>query len=60
MATWAEFASEQPELAARVLEFLNAHKHKTIATLRKDRSPRISGTECRRWHQGRGVVHAER
>jgi hypothetical protein len=46
MASWAEFEAEQPELAARARAFLDAGKHKTIATLRKDGSPRISGTEC--------------
>jgi hypothetical protein len=45
MATWSEFESEAPELAARVRERLEAHKHKTIATVRRDGSPRISGTE---------------
>jgi hypothetical protein len=47
MATWSEFAAEAPELAARVQERFDAHKHKTMATLRKDGGPRISGTECR-------------
>jgi Pyridoxamine 5'-phosphate oxidase len=46
MATWAEFEAEQRAFAARVRERLGAHKHKTIATLRRDGSPRISGTEC--------------
>jgi hypothetical protein len=46
MATWAEFEAEAPELAARARGFLDAHTHKTLATLRKDGSPRISGTEC--------------
>jgi hypothetical protein len=46
MASWSEFETEEPELAARALGFLDAGKHKTIATLRKDGSPRISGTEC--------------
>src|SRR3954470_7749675 len=46
MASWAEFEAEAPELAARARELLDAHTHKTIATLRKDGSPRISGTEC--------------
>jgi hypothetical protein len=45
MASWSEFESAAPELAARVRERLEAHKHKTIATLRRDGSPRISGTE---------------
>jgi hypothetical protein len=46
VASWSEFESEAPELAARARGFLDAHKHKTLATLRKDGSPRISGTEC--------------
>jgi hypothetical protein len=43
--SWSEFEAEAPELAAKVRERLEAHKHKTIATIRSDRSPRISGTE---------------
>ena len=46
MATWAEFEKEAPDLAARARELLEAHTHLTIATLRRDGSPRISGTEC--------------
>jgi hypothetical protein len=45
MPSWSEFEAEAPELAARVRERLDAHKHKTIATIRRDGSPRISGTE---------------
>ena len=45
MASWSEFEAEAPELARRVRERLDAHGHKTIATLRRDGSPRISGTE---------------
>ncbi len=45
MATWAEIEGEAPELAARAAALLNAHVHKTIATLRRDGGPRISGTE---------------
>ena len=45
MATWSEFESAAPELAARVRERFDAHKHKTMATVRRDGSPRISGTE---------------
>ena len=45
MATWSEFESAAPELAARVRERFDAHKHKTMATIRRDGSPRISGTE---------------
>jgi hypothetical protein len=45
MPSWSEFEAAAPELAARVRERLDAHTHKTIATIRKDGSPRISGTE---------------
>jgi hypothetical protein len=45
MARWSEIEKEAPELAARAREFFDARTHKTIATLRKDGSPRISGTE---------------
>jgi hypothetical protein len=34
------------EFAERVQAAFDAHKHKTLATLRKDGSPRISGTEA--------------
>lgn len=46
MASWSEFEAEAPELAAKARRFLDAGKHKTIATLRRDGSPRISGTEA--------------
>ncbi len=45
MASWSEFEAAAPELAARVRGRLDAHVHKTLATLRSDGSPRISGTE---------------
>lgn len=45
MATWKDVESAAPELAARARAILDAHKHKTIATLRADGSPRISGIE---------------
>jgi len=45
MATWSEFETAAPELAERVRASLKAHTHLTIATLRRDGSPRISGTE---------------
>lgn len=45
MASWAEFAAEAPALAARVHERFGIRKHKTLATLRQDGSPRISGIE---------------
>jgi hypothetical protein len=45
MPRWSDFEAAAPELAAAVRERLDAHKHKTIATIRVDGSPRISGTE---------------
>ena len=46
MARWSEFEAEAPELAASVRARFDAHGHKTMATLRSDGSPRISGTEA--------------
>lgn len=46
MSTWSEFAAEAPTLAAEVRERFDAGRHKTLATLRADGSPRISGIEC--------------
>src|SRR3954469_24423310 len=46
MATWQEIETAEPELAARVRALFDAGRHKTIATLRADGSPRISGIEC--------------
>jgi hypothetical protein len=45
MASWSEVVASEPEFAARVQALFDAHRHKTMATLRKDGSPRISGTE---------------
>lgn len=45
MASWAEFESAEPKFAARVRKLLTSRKHLTMATLRRDGSPRISGTE---------------
>ena len=36
---------QAPELTALARGFLDAFKHKTLATVRRDGSPRISGTE---------------
>jgi hypothetical protein len=47
VASWAEFEAAAPELAANVRSRLEAHVHKTLATIRRDGSPRISGTETR-------------
>ena len=45
MASWAQVEREAPELAALARSFFDAFTHKTLATLRRDGSPRISGTE---------------
>ena len=47
MPGWSDFEAAAPELAATVRERLDAHVHKTLATLRRDGSPRISGSETR-------------
>ena len=45
MASWSEVEGEAPELAARARAFFDANGHKTLATLRRDGGPRISGSE---------------
>jgi hypothetical protein len=46
MATWNEVATAAPELALAVQAAFDAHKHKALATLRADGSPRITGIEA--------------
>jgi hypothetical protein len=46
MVSWSEVERAEPEFAAAVVRLFDAHKHKTIATLRADGSPRISGIEA--------------
>jgi len=43
---WRAIEEAEPEFAGRVRRLLDAGRHKTIATLRADGSPRISGIEC--------------
>ncbi|MDA8298167.1 MAG: pyridoxamine 5'-phosphate oxidase family protein [Actinomycetota bacterium] len=45
MSSWQEFATQVPDFAQRVEGLFVAYKHHTMATLRLDGSPRISGTE---------------
>jgi len=45
MTTWGEFGRAEPEFARRVRGLFDAHRHKTLATVRADGSPRISGIE---------------
>ena len=45
MAGWGEVERAEPGFAERVRGLFDAHKHKTLATVRRDGSPRISGIE---------------
>lgn len=51
MGSWAQVGAEAPELAAAVRTCFEVRKHCTMATLRADGSPRISGTEVQ-WEDG--------
>ena len=43
--SWAQVEAEAPELMAAVRRCFTVRKHCTMATLRRDGAPRISGTE---------------
>ena len=45
MATWSEIEADAAEFATRVRDRFDAGTNKTLATLRRDGSPRISGSE---------------
>ena len=45
MASWGAVRRESPDFAARVQAAFERNRHMTLATLRRDGSPRISGTE---------------
>jgi pyridoxamine 5'-phosphate oxidase-like protein len=45
MTAWHDFERAEPEFAQRVRALFDAHRHKTIATLRAGGAPRISGIE---------------
>ena len=45
MASWQDVEAVVPDLAAAVRAAFDAHKHKVLATLRADGSPRVSGNE---------------
>jgi Pyridoxamine 5'-phosphate oxidase len=45
MTAWRDVEKAEPDFAQRVQALFDAHRHKTIATLRADGSPRISGIE---------------
>ena len=46
MASWADLEKAEPGFAAHVRRLFDSGRHKTMATLRKDGSPRISGIEA--------------
>ena len=46
MATWGQIEAWEPEFARRVRRRFDAHRHKVVATLRADGSPRVSGVEA--------------
>jgi hypothetical protein len=46
VSRWSEIEQAEPELAGRVQRLFDAGRHKTIATIRADGAPRISGIEC--------------
>jgi hypothetical protein len=45
MASWNEIETAAPQFAQTVRRLFDAHRHKVLATLRKDGSPRVSGIE---------------
>jgi hypothetical protein len=45
MGAWEDVEQAAPDFAQRVRALFDAHRHKTIATLRADGAPRISGIE---------------
>jgi hypothetical protein len=46
MTAWQDVEQAAPEFAGRVRALFDAHRHKTIATVRANGSPRISGIEA--------------
>jgi hypothetical protein len=47
MVAWRQIEQDAPQFAARVRERFDAGTNKTIATLRSDGAPRISGSELK-------------
>jgi hypothetical protein len=45
MTRWQDVEEAAPEFAQRVRALFDAHRHKTLATVRADGAPRISGIE---------------
>ena len=45
MTSWSNFAAAEPDFARHIRDLFSMHRHHTMATLRRDGSPRLSGTE---------------
>jgi len=45
MASWSEIETNAPEFARTVRDVFDAHRHKVLATIRRDGAPRVSGIE---------------
>jgi hypothetical protein len=45
VSSWSEIETAEREFASRVQARFDAYRHKVLATLRKDGSPRVSGIE---------------
>jgi hypothetical protein len=63
MASWTDVASAAPEFAGTVRRTFAIRKHATMATVRSDGSPRISGTEVDFADDGEvylGMMHGAR
>jgi len=45
MVSWDEVCTETPALVTAARERFDAHRHKLLATVRRDGAPRISGVE---------------
>jgi hypothetical protein len=46
MPAWQDVEQAEPQFAQRIRALFDAHRHKTIATVRADGAPRISGIEA--------------
>jgi hypothetical protein len=46
MTSWRDVEQAEPAFAQRIRTLFDAHRHKTIATVRADGAPRISGIEA--------------
>jgi hypothetical protein len=44
-STWAALVAAEPDFARRVRQVFDLRRHKTLATIRRDGAPRISGIE---------------